>query len=106
MSVDALLSSADGRDTKIELQTWRARHVASDQLLWIDLEAPEEAELDEVADALQLSDRASASLHAEAERPGAIVHDDAVEIALLSLADDVPRRSRSCSRSSSARDGS
>jgi magnesium/cobalt transport protein CorA len=89
MSVDALLSSADGRDTKVELQAWRTVHVASDQLLWIDLEAPEEAELDEVADALKLSDRASASLHAEAERPGAIVHDDAVEIALLSLDDDV-----------------
>jgi magnesium transporter len=89
MSVDALLSSADGRDTKVELQAWRTLHVASDQLLWIDLEAPEDAELDEVADALKLSDRASASLHAEAQRPGAIVHDDAVEVALLSLADDV-----------------
>jgi magnesium transporter len=91
MSVDALLSSADGRDTKVELQAWRTLRVATDQLLWIDLEAPAEGELDEVATALKLSDRASASLHAEAARPGAIVHDDAVEVALLSLADDIAK---------------
>ncbi len=88
MSVEALLSSADGRDVRVDLTSWRTTKIASHQLLWIDLEAPSEGELDEVVDALQLSDRAAASLRAEAEEPGAVVHDDAVEVALLALAED------------------
>ena len=88
MSVEALLSSADGRDTRVDLQSWRTLRIASDQLLWIDLEAPTEPELDEVAEALKLSTRAAASLHGTAERTGAVVHDDAVEVAILTLGDE------------------
>ena len=85
MSVEALLSSADGRDARVDLQAWRTLKIASDQLLWVDLEAPSKSELDEVSEALKLSQRAAASLHAEAERTGAVVHDDAVEVAILTL---------------------
>jgi magnesium/cobalt transport protein CorA len=92
MSIQALLSSADGHDATVDLHEWSAHRLDGDQLLWIDLEDPSDAELDEVVESLRLEVRSAEALRAGNDRRGATVHDEAVEVVIHCLPDDLDER--------------
>ena len=41
VSIEALLSHGDGSDDPVDLTTWKPRRLAKDELLWVDVEAPD-----------------------------------------------------------------
>ena len=88
MSIEALLSRSDGSDETIDLRAWQPRQIASDELLWIDAEAPDAEEVASIRRAIGLSEKAAESLEADRDRPTATVLEDAVEVVVLALADD------------------
>ncbi len=87
MSINALLSKADGTDEAVDLAEWNPRQLATDELLWIDLEAAED--VDAVVGALGLGDDLVTRLTEDASRPVAHIHDGAVEVVVLSIAEDL-----------------
>lgn len=84
----ALLSKGDGSDEAIDLRAWGSRRLSQDELLWIDVESLDEGDLDVVRGAIRLSDDAAEALESEPGKPDATVLKDAVEVIVLSLADD------------------
>ena len=88
MSIEALLSKSDGTDETIDLGAWQSRQIASHELLWIDAEAPDADDLALIRRSVGLSEKASEALEIDRDRPAATVLEDAVEIVVLSLADD------------------
>jgi magnesium transporter len=87
VSIKALLSRGDGTDEAIDLATF-AGTIAEDELLWIDLEAPDEADLEVVEAAVHPGAHATASLEAALGPPDARVLDRAVEVVVLAPLDD------------------
>jgi Mg2+ and Co2+ transporter CorA len=87
MSVQALLSKADGTDETVDLGEWEARPLSADELLWIDVDAADD--IDSVVRALRLDNDLAARLTADAGRPVAHVRDEGVEVVFLSLAEDL-----------------
>ncbi|HEX7172705.1 MAG TPA: CorA family divalent cation transporter [Candidatus Limnocylindria bacterium] len=97
MSIEAILSRADGSDQPVDLGSWTPRKIARDQLLWIDLVAPTDDELSTVRHALALQDDAVASLSQEPGAPGARVRRDGVDVVVQAPGerlDDEPRQLR------------
>lgn len=89
VSIQALLSGADGHDAEVDLHDWSADRVDGDQLLWIDLEDPSDDDLQEVVGAVQLGERAAAALRARSHQRSATVLDEAVEVVIHCLPDDL-----------------
>ena len=87
MSIAALLSKADGTDEAIDLRDWEPRPLSKDELLWIDADAADD--VDVVIGALHVDDDLVAWLMEDAVQPGAHVHEGAVEVVILSLAEDL-----------------
>jgi magnesium transporter len=85
VSISALLSRSDGTDEAIDLAARNGDRIAKDQLLWVDLEAPTSDELSLVRRALGLSEADAERLARVPQRPEAVVHGDAVEIAVVGL---------------------
>jgi magnesium transporter len=97
VSLRALLSRADGSDVEIDLAEWTAERVRDDQLLWVDLDRPDEGELDELRRALALDDGLSDALASVPTAPDARVYARGTEVVILALAtaledDPVPVR--------------
>lgn len=88
MSIEALLSKSDGSDESVDLSAWKSRPISKDELLWIDLEAPDADDLKILRNAVDLSDEASDAIEAEPGSPDARVLENAVEFTVLSIADD------------------
>ena len=88
MSIKALLSKSDGSDESIELGNWGSRRLSKDELLWIDVESPGADELKILRRAVEVSDDVVQALHADPGLPDARVLENAVELVVLSVADD------------------
>lgn len=88
MSIKALRSKSDGSDESIDLANWGSRRLSKDELLWVDLESSGEDELKIVRKAIDLSDDAVEALESDLGKPDARVLESAVEVIVLSLADD------------------
>ncbi len=84
----ALLSKGDGSDETIDLGNWGSRRLSKDELLWVDLESPGEDELKILRGAIDLGDDAIEALEVDLGKPDARVLENAVEVIVLSLADD------------------
>ena len=54
MSIEALLSSADGSDVEVDLSAKKLRRIAADQLLWADVSDPSDEDLSTLETALGL----------------------------------------------------
>lgn len=83
MSINALLSGADGADESIDLRVWKRRRLAKDELLWVDVEDPDAEEVDLICRVLSLDDDAAGSLETQIGRPDATVHANAVEVRII-----------------------
>ena len=84
----ALLSKGDGSDESIDLADWGSRRLSQDELLWVDLHSPDDDDLETVREAIRLSDDAVEALRSDRGKPDARVLEGAVEVIVLSLADD------------------
>lgn len=80
MSIDALLSRGDGSDESVDLEAWQPRDLAEDELLWIDLEAPDADAVRVVQRAIGLGSESVDALREPGDRPAATVRGDAVEV--------------------------
>jgi magnesium transporter len=84
----ALLSKGDGTDESIDLANWGTRRLTKDELLWVDVESPAEDDFTIMRRAIDLGDDAVGALESDPGKPDARVLDSAVEVIVLSLADD------------------
>ena len=89
MTITAILSSADGADTAVDLNDWQRRGIGHDELLCVDAESSDPEELNSIQAALQLADESAAMFNATPSKPSATVHDDSVEVVVLALGDDL-----------------
>jgi magnesium transporter len=89
VTIRTLLSRADGSDETVRLDQWAGQRVGRNELLWVDLEDPSDSELRVVERALRLGPAASAALRRASMAPVARVHDDAVEVIVNTLPQDV-----------------
>jgi magnesium transporter len=87
MTVTALLSRGDGSDEAIDLRAF-AGAIDDDELLWIDLERPDAADLELVEATLHPTAHAMESLRSELGSPDARVLDQALELVILAPLDD------------------
>lgn len=97
MSIDAILSRADGSDESVDLASWTPRRIRRDELLWIDLVAPSPQELETVRRALSLHDDSVGCLRDDPGDPAAAVRSDGVDVVIQAPGehlDDEPRRLR------------
>src|SRR6187200_1967096 len=89
MSIETLLSSADGTDRAVDLRDKLVDRIRDDELLWIDITGDDEAEVRIVRDALGLEDDVVEALGRDLEPPpDAAVLTGAVELTILWLDDD------------------
>ncbi len=94
MSIEALLSRADGSDAILTAEQLSSR-VGSDELLWVDLVAPDEREVAVLRRQLDLSDAAVEALTTQHPRVHARVLEDGVEVVVAAVNvehDDEPDR--------------
>ncbi len=89
VSIDALLSRADGSDDMVDLREASGRRPAEDELLWVDIVGAEPEDLEIVRRALGLTDAVVEALAAPIDRPRARVLDGGVEVALLAHAEEL-----------------
>ncbi len=87
MSIRALLSRGDGTDEEIDLAAFAGK-LASDELLWVDLEGATGNDLERVEGSLHPSSDASDALREDLSQPDARVLDEAIEVVLLAPLDD------------------
>lgn len=95
MTLRARLYDARGQDRDVELTRDEVRHVDDRRLLWIDLDERSNADLETLADALELQPRLIRQLRADRGRPHLIRFPDRILITLVTLegeAKDVSRR--------------
>jgi Mg2+ and Co2+ transporter CorA len=88
VSITALLSSAGGDDESVDLRSWGSRRLRKDELLWVDVVAPNEDESSVVASALRLGDEGAGLDVADGVEPNAVVHGDAIEVVVIALPQD------------------
>jgi Mg2+ and Co2+ transporter CorA len=92
VSIEALLSRADGTDHEVQSDRLHAA-VAEDELLWIDVVDASQAEVDTLHEALQLRDDVMEALRTERPALGARVLEAAVEAVVIALdGDQAPAR--------------
>jgi Mg2+ and Co2+ transporter CorA len=87
MTIEALLSSADGTDVEVDLRTERMRRIGDDQLLWVDVADPSDDDLETLAASLELRDEEVEALRSDLHDPGVTSLDRAVAVTLLWLDD-------------------
>jgi magnesium transporter len=85
VSITSLLSTGNGEDEAVDLRSWGSRRLRDDELLWVDVTAPDADEASLVRSTLRLSDRAAAALEVEDAAADAAVHDDAIEVVVIAL---------------------
>jgi magnesium/cobalt transport protein CorA len=84
VSIEALLSHADGTDVTVDEQQLTAR-IGDEQLLWVDLVAPDEREVAVLRRQLDLTDAAVEALTTQPERVHARVLEDGVEVVVVAV---------------------
>ncbi|MEO8245695.1 MAG: CorA family divalent cation transporter [Chloroflexota bacterium] len=84
MSIEALLSHADGSDEVIDEERLGSR-IGDDELLWIDLIAPDQRELETLRRQLGLTDAAAEALTEEPGHARARVLEDGVEVVVVAV---------------------
>jgi Mg2+ and Co2+ transporter CorA len=89
VSIEAILSDAEGNDERVDIAQRSVESIDSDQLLWIDLEAPDDAELETLRHALRLPDDTWKAVSAEPTKADAFNHEGAVEVVVVALAEDL-----------------
>jgi len=89
VSTKAILSDAQGNDERVDLARVAVDSVDSDQLLWIDLEDPSDAELDTLKRTLGLPDDTWDAVRPEPKKADAFNRDGAIEVILVALANDL-----------------
>jgi len=95
MTLRARLYDAQGQDRDVELTREEVRRVDDRRLLWIDLDERSEADLQTLADALELQPRLTRQLSADRGRPRLLRFPDRILITLVVLerdGDEVGRR--------------
>ena len=88
MSIRALLSRADGTDADVDLSELSHR-LDDDELLWVDLGAPSDEELDVVRTALRLTEETAEAVATVPSEPNAHVLEDGVEVVVLALGEEL-----------------
>ena len=83
MSIQALLSSADGSDTEVDLSTRKVRRIGDDQLLWVDVADPTDEDLEVLEAALGLHDDELEALRRELRGPELTSLERAVAMTVL-----------------------
>ena len=85
MGIRALLSRSDGSDEAVDLAAWRKRPLKSDELLWIDAQAPSGDERDLVTGVLSLDAATFDALDSDGNQPDARILDDGVIVTVLAI---------------------
>jgi magnesium transporter len=83
MSIQTLLSSADGRDREIDLRDQSIRRIGKDQLLWVDITGDDADELAAVGDTLGYGEDVADALRGDVRPPDASVLDGVHELTML-----------------------
>lgn len=89
MTATALHLHGDGRDTEIDLDRWNSREIPHDELLWIDLMAPSDREIEAVQRAVGLSADGVEALREEPEQPDAVVLPGCVSVVVHTPTEDL-----------------
>jgi magnesium transporter len=89
MTIRILLSRADGSDTELDPRELAGARLSRDELLWIDATSPDSEELATICRVLDLGTETAAALDSFPDHPSARVYDDAVEVVVLGLAEDL-----------------
>ena len=89
MSARALLSRSDGVDEAVDLETWDAREVRDDELMWIDAQAPSDDERGWIGSALALDVSVLDALDICAAEPDARVLGDGILLRVQTLAENL-----------------
>jgi magnesium transporter len=85
VTINAIVSHADGTDETIELRKGLTRELSDDTLLWIDLAEPDEREIDAVREALSVDGEMAELLSRELGRPVATVHEAGLEVVVAGV---------------------
>jgi len=85
MTSRALLSRSDGVDEAVDLESWDARAVRDDELLWIDAQSPSDAERKPIASALALDVSVLDALDACVAEPDARVLGEGILVSVQTL---------------------
>ena len=85
MTSRALLSRSDGVDEAVDLESWDARAVREDELLWIDAQSPSDAERKPIASALALDVSVLDALDACVAEPDARVLGEGILVSVQTL---------------------
>lgn len=97
VTVEGILSRADGSDEAVNLSSWGQRRIHRDELLWVDLTDPSPEEIAAVQQALGLGDETANRLGDEPDGPDTTVHTEGVEVVVQAPGeelDDPPRSLR------------
>jgi len=89
VTIEAILSDAEGNDERVDIAQRSVESIDDDQLLWIDLDKPDADELEILRKALRLPDASWDAVSAEPKRADAVNRDGAIEVVLLGLAADL-----------------
>ncbi len=87
MSIEALLSSADGSDIEVNLRTKRMRSIGDDQLLWVDVTDPSDDDLATLEAGLGVDEEVIEAMRRQLRLPGVVVLKRAIDVTLLWLDD-------------------
>ncbi len=87
MSIEALLSSADGSDAEVNLRTKQMRTIGDDQLLWVDVTDPSDEDLATLEAALGVDEEVIGAMRRHLRLPGVVVLKRAIDVTLLWLDD-------------------
>jgi magnesium transporter len=87
VSIEALLSSADGSDIEVDLRTKRMHSIGEDQLLWVDVTDPSDDDLTTLEAALGVDEDVIEAMRRQLRLPGVVVLKRAIDVTLLWLDD-------------------
>lgn len=85
MTIETLLSAADGTDREVDLREKAIKRIGDDQLLWIDISGDDPDEVRIVREALDLDESVVEALGKELRVPDAAVLEGGVQLTLLWL---------------------
>jgi magnesium transporter len=88
MSIETLLSSADGSDREVDLRDEVLRRIGKGELLWVDITGDDGDELQVVREALEFGDDVADALRSDVRLPNASVREGAHELTLLWIDDE------------------
>jgi magnesium transporter len=88
MTIETLLSAADGSDREVDLREKAIKRIGKDELLWVDISGDDPDELEIIREALDLDESVVEALGEELRLSGASVLEGGVQLTLLWLDDE------------------